>query len=387
VASLRRIAYIWALLAFVSPAASAVAQSPVLGDTRTPDTEQLARLERGLATEIEVDFAGTPLRQVVELLNDLAGVDVRTVEVDHPSTPISMQAGRHTIETVLNHISRVTEYDWGIEEDDIVIRPQDSVSNRLFNEIYDVEDILLDPRYGVVLSRDIERLEKAVLRSVDGWNPEDDGATLTNLNIAGRVHLLVRQTFRHQRAIAKLLKRLEEIAENVDAAQAAPGERPNTAPRSAPQDKPATTGLQHGAMLTGQLEGEEARMRVAIGACINHGVGIYELVFHGTEKSRVTVYEVTDPKKHPERMGTLHLSRADRIGLNNWLTFVRAHDPDAATSGHFEIRWIVDDETLATEVFAYFNGYDRPKNSLAPWELVGRFQPKPPEHEAPILAK
>jgi hypothetical protein len=368
-----------------SKKADGPAAGEITGASPTADSERLARVKRGLATELEVDFQGTPVKKVIEYLNDMAGVDVQVGKVDVSPYTVHL-VGRLTIEQVLDFLAKSSFYDWGVQGDKIVLVPEfERVPEQLFSELYDVEPLLLHPRFGVVLSSDLDRLEKALLLHVDpaSWDHLDGGPTITTLNLAGRAQLLVRQSARNHVQIERLLKRFNATLERLTDVG-----WPKTAPPDdgPPPAKPAGTGTPHGLMLTGLFAGEEVRMKFASTGCFHHAE--YALHFHGDGRAEVTIQKIVALRKAQLLLGTVKLNREDRIGLNNWLAFARGpHGDGCSTSEYYEIRWLVDGEKVGTEVIAFADCSFGGRNVVSPWNLIALLPSHGAKTDAPILVK
>jgi hypothetical protein len=351
-------------------AAQAPAASPAA--TFTADSERIRRLERALATEVDLGFEFALPRDVAEMVLDQTGLALDLGLLDTPRTTVTMPRARRTIEQVLDFVAPVFAGGWSVGADRLYLHSAHLGITQDFTELYDVESLAAHPHDGLALSSDVDRLIEAIQLAVDppSWHDVYDGPRVKSLNVAGRMHLLIRQSYRNHRDIRKFLRSfLSAVDRMIVAAR----------PHHFPGGKPAVAASWSGQMLTGMMHGERARLHYGYYSC--WGCEEFEFEFHGNGTAKVSICEIRGHKSH--FLGLLTLSRDERVQLNNWLNYVRSESHRTEVDREFvTIRWIADDEFLGNELLAIPYGDYLPVNCLPPRKLVKRFKDKRPDPRA-----
>jgi hypothetical protein len=273
---------------------------------------------------------------------------------------------------VLEFVAPVFAGDWSVGADRLYLHSAHLGIAQEFTDLYDVESLVTHPHDGLALSSDVDRLIEAIRLAVDpsSWQEEYDGTRVTSLNVAGRVHLLIRQSYRNHHDIRKFLRSFEPAVERMIAA---------ARPHHFPGGKPPVAASWSGQMLTGLMQGERARLRYGYYSC--WGSEEFEFEFHGNGTAKVSISEIRGDKSH--FLGLVTLSREERVQLNNWLTYILSESHRTEVDREFvTIRWIVDEEFLGNEFLAIPYGDHLPVNCLSPRRLVERFQDKRPDRRA-----
>ncbi len=177
--------------------------------------DSLDRFLRLIEEETTFDFFETPLEEVASEIAQRHDINVmlnkpalEDLAID-ASEPITIEIGRVSLETALDMLLREHNLDYGFQENVLIISTVEDVETRLQTHVYDVRDMLNAKQPW----RSLDLLMEAIAGSVgtDSWEEVGGPGTIH----AYQGNLIVSQTWRQHREIARLLKVLRQ---NIQAA-------------------------------------------------------------------------------------------------------------------------------------------------------------------------
>ncbi len=169
------------------------------------DDEEL--FPKFLSEMTAVDFADTPLTDVVQFLGDKHKVtcliDLKALEAAGIAmdAPVTLSRQSITLEELLTHLLQPLSLGWRVDGDILIVTTIDEVSQRLLTQHYDLAPLLMK-------GYSLDDLTAAITQAGrNNWEADGTGAgTIITINDS----VIVRQNYQGHREISRMLAALEQ---------------------------------------------------------------------------------------------------------------------------------------------------------------------------------
>ncbi len=200
----REIVELLAKLRKVAADSSPTARASLQSDTQVfwPRSEAASKIEKALASESEMDFAETPLSEVVDFLKDRHGIEIQIdrkaledvgIRTDEPITRklkgISLRAG---LRLMLSEL----ELTYVIQDEVLLITTPEEAETQLSTAIYPVCDLVAGPNVSQPPQAGLAALAKTISQTFapDSWDDVGGPGSISTLNVGGVPALVISQT-------------------------------------------------------------------------------------------------------------------------------------------------------------------------------------------------
>jgi hypothetical protein len=171
------------------------------------------QISQALIKETEVDFVETPLRDALDYLEQLHGIDAVINEKEiadegaSPEVRLSLELKGASLHSALSLMLEPHDLDYVVKNEVLMITAAAKAEEFRELRVYDLEQLsALIPELDFDDVDAVKRVESVIKNAVQGdWAPEDEGGGTISLTSAG---LVVRQNQRTHREIENLLEQL-----------------------------------------------------------------------------------------------------------------------------------------------------------------------------------
>ncbi|NQU24924.1 MAG: hypothetical protein HQ567_26875 [Candidatus Nealsonbacteria bacterium] len=178
------------------------------------------KVETVLAEEATFTFIDAPLSEVCEQLTYLFRIDF---ELDYgaledvgigPAMPIRATVSEVPLSSALDRIVEGTGMGWTVADEAVLLTSEEQVESRLVTKLYEVTDLVVCRDDADKLWDDFDSLTDVVTATVSptSWDVVGGPATVMSSWAGSARVLVVSQSYRSHREIARLLTVLREIA-------------------------------------------------------------------------------------------------------------------------------------------------------------------------------
>jgi RNA polymerase sigma factor (sigma-70 family) len=176
-------------------------------------TEKESRLYDALQAETEVAFVETSLRDALDYIEQLHGIDVVINEKEiadegaSPEVRLSLELKGVSLHSALSLMLEPHDLDYVVKNEVLMITAAAKAEEFRELRVYDLKQLsTLIPKLDFDDVDDVKRVESVIKNAVQGdWAPEDEDGGTISLTSAG---LVVRQNQRTHREIENLLEQL-----------------------------------------------------------------------------------------------------------------------------------------------------------------------------------